>query len=65
MKSTEILIDKARMKLNFWQKQMDVSPENSKRYQIAMSYRQNYANAIFYMINNKDKMKKFSLIKKS
>lgn len=59
-----ILIDKARIKLNYWQSQMDKAEETSKQYEIAKAYRQKYADSISYLLSNSNVHKLFSFITK-
>jgi hypothetical protein len=62
--TTEILISKAKAKINFWQSQMDKSDENSKRYEQAKAYRQKYAESVNWMLHNPKFSKQFSFISK-
>jgi hypothetical protein len=64
MKTADTLIDKARIKLNYWQSQMDNAEENSKQYEISKAYRQKYADTIFYLLSNPNVSKMFSFLTK-
>lgn len=62
--TSEILITKAKAKINFWQSQMDKAEETSKRYEQAKAFRQKYADSVNWMLLNPKFSKTFSYITK-